>query len=405
MNKKKNKNNPFFRPFVAGLSLLSLSFPLVASEENSETRGFVISMIHTATYYDDRTCPEGTNGSRPDVLIRRVMGDGYDREEAIRIVSSLRTNGGRDDQGNLVGSAIVLGGGASSSGDQSWNGFSFNPANVPSVLPDPMVENAQGRYAFGLNLDGEVGPESWEHPHTGETGIDNQMWRVLGCWDAYYVNKPVNPYNEGIAWDTAVDAMPAWLISVTGEDLGNDGEVNVTFDRAINIPLRDAYGSIMSGATFAVDPNPRSHSEFKGRIENNILTIEPGDFYIQGESQFYPHLQFTRTKLRFEMKEDGSMEGHIGGYQPWRDYYHYLSVRGETDGMIDLIGVFYDMKRFADAEPDPVTGENTAISAAYFVEAVPAFHVDENGALLSDSVGIGPKLSGPAVSQYSSAEQ
>ena len=66
-------------------------------------------MIHTATYYDEQTCPEGTNGSRPDVLIRRVMRDGYDREEAIRIVSSLRINGGRDDQGNLVGSAIVLG--------------------------------------------------------------------------------------------------------------------------------------------------------------------------------------------------------------------------------------------------------------------------------------------------------
>ena len=39
------------------------------------------------------------------------------------------------------------------------------------------------------------------------------------------------------------------------------------------------------------------------------------------------------------------------------------------------------------------------------MEAVPAFHVDENGALLSDSVGIGPKLSGPAVSQYSSVER
>ena len=73
--------------------------------------------------------------------------------------------------------------------------------------------------------------------------------------------------------------------------------------------------------------------------------------------------------------------------------------------MIDLIGVFYDMKRFADAEPDPITGENTAISAAYFIEAVPAFHVDENGMLLSDSVGVGPKFSGPAVSQYSSVEQ
>ena len=225
-------------------------------------------MVHTATYYDDKTCPDGTNGSRPDVLVRRVMNDGYDREEAIRIVSSLRINGGRDDEGNLVGSAIVLGGGASFSGDQSWNGFDFNPANVPGVLPDPMAHNAEGRYAIGLNLDGEVGPDSWEHPHTGETGIDNQMWRVLGCWDVYYVNKPVNPYNEGIAWDSAVDAMPAWLISIAGEDLDSDGYVTVTFNRAINIPLRDAYGSIMSGASFGVDSNPRSHSEFKGRIEN-----------------------------------------------------------------------------------------------------------------------------------------
>ncbi len=391
-------------PVVLCLSLVGISLSSTKTFA-AETRGYVISMVHTATYYDDKTCPDGTNGSRPDVLIRRVMNDGYDREEAIRIVSSLRINGGRDDEGNLVGSAIVLGGGASFSGDQSWNGFDFNPANVPGVLPDPMAHNAEGRYAIGLNLDGEVGPDSWEHPHTGETGIDNQMWRVLGCWDVYYVNKPVNPYNEGIAWDTAVDAMPAWLISIAGEDLDSDGYVTVTFNRAINIPLRDAYGSIMSGASFGVDSNPRSHSEFKGRIENNILTIESGDFYMQGESQFYPHLQFTGTQLRFEMKEDGSMEGHIGGYQPWRDYYHYLSVRGETDGMIDLIGIFYDMKRFADAKPDPVTGDNTAISAAYFIEAVPAFHVDEEGTLLADSVGSGPELSGPAVSQYSKAEQ
>jgi hypothetical protein len=246
-----------------------------------------------------------------------------------------------------------------------------------------------------------VGPASWEHPETGERGIDNQMWRVLGCWDVYHVNKPVNPYNESIAWDTAIDAMPAWLISLSGEDLSQDGEVTVTFDRGLNIPLRDAFGSIMSGASFAVDNNPRSHTVFEGQIKDRVLTIQPADFYMQGESQFYPHLQFSGTQLRFKMNEDGSMEGHIGGYQPWRDYYHFLSVRGETDGMIDLIGIFYDLKRFADASPDPETGENAAISAAYFIEAVPAFHVDNEGTLLAASVGPGPKFSGPAVSQYS----
>jgi len=391
-------------PGPLSLKLLIISlFPAPILAE--ETRGYVISMVHTATYYDEQTCPNGTNGSRPDVLIRRIMNDGYDQEEAVRIVSNLRFNGGRDDQGNLVGSAIVLGGGASFDGNQSWNGFDFNPANVPRVLQDPNAQNAQGRYAIGLNLDGKVGPNSWEHPITGETGIDNEMWRVLGCWDVYYVNKPINPYNEGIAWDTAVDAMPAWLISISGENLNQDGEVTVTFDRALNIPLRDAYGSIMTGASFAIDPNPRSHNVFKGRISDRILTIEPGTFYMQGESQFYPHLQFTETQLRLELNEDGSLEGHIGGYQPWRDYYHYLSVRGETDGMIDLIGIYYDMKKYADAEPDLVTGENTAISAAYFIEGVPAFHLDDEGTLLANSVGPGPKFSGPAVSQYSNIGQ
>ena len=202
---KSKKNNLLSRLLVSASALLLGVFaPHIAFGQKKEVRGFVISMVHTATYYDDQTCPEGTNGTRPDVLIRRVMRDGYDREEAVRIVSGIRSNGGRDDEGNLVGSAIVLGGGASSSGDQSWNGYSFNPANVPSVLPDPMSYNAEGRFAIGLNLDGKNGPRSWEHPHTGEIGIDNQMWRVLGCWDAYHVNKPVNPYNEGIAWDLSL---------------------------------------------------------------------------------------------------------------------------------------------------------------------------------------------------------
>ena len=122
---KSKKNNLFSRLIVSASALLLGVFAPHCFWSKKEVRGFVISMVHTATYYDDQTCPEGTNGTRPDVLIRRVMRDGYDREEAVRIVSGIRSNGGRDDEGNLVGSAIVLGGGASSSGDQSWNGYSL----------------------------------------------------------------------------------------------------------------------------------------------------------------------------------------------------------------------------------------------------------------------------------------
>tara|TARA_Y100001970_G_scaffold239140_1_gene300837 strand:- start:314 stop:538 length:225 start_codon:yes stop_codon:yes gene_type:complete len=63
------------------------------------------------------------------VLLKRVIKDGYGREKAVRIVSSLRANGGRGVKDNLVGYAIVLGGGVSSSGDQSLNGFTLYPAD------------------------------------------------------------------------------------------------------------------------------------------------------------------------------------------------------------------------------------------------------------------------------------
>ena len=103
---KSKKNNPFNGLIVSASALLLGVFePDIAFSQTKEVRGFVISMVHTATYYDEQTCPEGTNGSRPDVLIRRVMRDGYDREEAVRIVSGIRANGGRDDEGNLVASA------------------------------------------------------------------------------------------------------------------------------------------------------------------------------------------------------------------------------------------------------------------------------------------------------------
>ena len=73
--------------------------------------------------------------------------------------------------------------------------------------------------------------------------------------------------------------------------------------------------------------------------------------------------------------------------------------------MIDLIGVFYDLKRFADAAPDPLTGENTAISAAHFIEAVPAFHVNENGAPLADSVGLGLNSAAGSQSVFKRTQQ
>ena len=379
------RRKPFRKMLTAGLAAAAVVLALVGAPTTAqaETRGYVISMVHTATWGNTDTCPRGDNGGLSDLKVRRLVGRGFSEAEARAILAG----GGVDADGNRVAIREL----------PRLDGRAVDPGNVPVLVADPQVRTAEGRFAHGFDLNGVVEPDSFEDPVSGDLGVDNQMWRALGCFEVYQVRRPVRPYNEDIAWDTALDAMPAWLMSVTGDDLDGDGEVTVTFDRALNVAMRDARGGVLSGATYVVDPDPRSHSVFAGRIDDGVLTIEPGDFSMQGESQFYAILRFKGTRLRLEMADHGGASGIIGGYQPWRDYFHYLAIRGEENAQVDLPGVYYAMKRLADGVPDPETGENTAISAAYFLEAVPAFHATLAGEVVAHAVGPGPALSGPAV--------
>jgi hypothetical protein len=338
---------------------------------SAETRGFAISLIYTASYNAEDNCPRGGNGGPAEMKQRILMRQGYTKEQALKIVASddVDENGKRIDfrmRGMVAGKPASV-------------------TNFPQSYPDPKIETAQGRFAYGFNLDGKEGPSSFEEPETGQKGVDNQMWRALGCFSNYQVRRPVIPYNESIVWDTAMDSMPAWLASVSGEDLSKDGEVTVTFDRALNILMRDARGSVLAGSSYTIDSDPRSHSVFKGRIRDGVVTIEPGDFFMQGESQFYAVLRFTNTQLRLHLKADGTAYGVIGGYQPWLDYYHYLAIRGEGDGLVDLPGVYNAMKRLADADPDPRTRQNRRISAAYYIEAVPVYHASIDGRVVANA--------------------
>ena len=308
-------------------------------------------------------CPHGGNGTASDIKIRILMRQGYTKDQARQIVA----NNDKDEKDQRID---VLKRGR-------MNGEAVDISNFPFAAPDPEIETVQGHFAYGFNLDGKVGPNSFEDPETHEKGIDNQLWRALGCFAVYDIRRPVRPYLEDITWDTQMDAMPAWLLSISGADLSKDGDVTITFDRAVNNLIRDTHGGALAGVTFVVDPNPRSHSVFKGRIEKQVLTIvEPGDFTMLSEAPFHPIIQFSQTHVRLKMNPDGSLAGYIGGYEPWMNYYTFLAIRGEGTGQVDLPGSYYALKRLADGVPDPKTGENTAISVAYWMEAVPAFHTN-----------------------------
>ena len=345
----------------------------VSTSAFAETRGYAISAFQTATYANEGNCPLGGNGTAADIKARVLMDQGYTKVQAEQIIA----NGDKDETGKRID---VLRRGR-------FNGEPVDISNFPYAAPDPLVELNQGRMAYGFNLDGKVGPSSFEDPDTHEKGIDNQLIRALGCFAVYDIRRPVKPYLEDITWDTQMDAMPAWLFSVTGADLSKDGDVTITFDRALNHLIRATHGGAAADVTFMVDPNPRSHSVFKGRIENQILTItEPGDFTMLSEAPFHPIIQFAQTHLRLKMNPDRTLRGFIGGYEPWMNYYTFLAIRGEGTGQINLPGSYYALKRLADGVPDPKTGENTAISVAYWMEAVPAFHAGVGGKISTGAV-------------------
>ncbi|HEY4368940.1 MAG TPA: hypothetical protein VGN07_17020 [Steroidobacteraceae bacterium] len=349
--------------------LPALAMLLGASGAVAETRGYAISLIYTASYSDAENCPKGGNGGTSEMKQRILLSRGYTKEQAFKIIAANDV----DDKGQKI--EFKMRG--------VMDGHPADVADFPMSYPDPHIETVQGRLAYGFNLDGQAGPNSFEDPQTHEKGVDNQMWRVLGCFANYQVRPPVIPYNESIVWDTAMDSMPAWLVSIAGGDLNKDGEVTVTFDRALNVLMRDAHGAVLPGSSYTIDRDPRSHSVFKGHIKDQVVSIEPGNFFMQGESQFYAVLRFTHTQLRLKLNPSGTLSGLIGGYQPWLDYYHYLSIRGEGDGLVDLPGTYYAMKRLADADPDPATGENRAISSAYYIEAAPVFLTSVAGQVVS----------------------
>lgn len=359
--------NGQYRITLGAATLLAALIAGAPAAVQAETRGYAISLIYTASHSEDDSCPRGGNGGPPEMKLRILQSRGYTKEQAFNIVASddVDANGEKIDFRNRG----------------MMDGKPVNVANFPLSYPDPQIETAQGRHAYGFNLDGKVDEHSFVDPETGEQGVDNQMWRVLGCFSNYMVKRPVIPYNESIVWDTAIDSMPAWLMSITAEDFSRDGEVTVTFDRGLNTVMRDAKGGVLLGSSYTVDPDPRSHTVFKGQLRNGVLTVDASEFFMQGESQFYAVLRMKQAKLRLTLNPDGSIYGVLGGYQPWLDYYHYLSIRGENDGLVDLPGVYYAMRRLADADPDPQTGQNRAISAAYYLEAAPVFHTNLEGGL------------------------
>ena len=336
------------------------------------TKSFVLNYFYPATYYGDETCPKGLN-PLPDVFFKRDLKIlGLAQAEVDAMFDKDYNNQNGKPTTKWVSVVATRGNGKD------------NVYLNPTTVPDAHLMPAVGRYGYGFHLGKGAASSSYEDPDTHEKGVDNQLFRAIGCIPAYKGSPPPQPPLEAeYRWDSTRAAMGAWLISISGEDLSKDGEVWVTFESSIDPAItQDANAHIQVDMTYRVIAHPASRNVLHGRIKDGVVTTDPATIVMKCDSYIQPIYEFRDARMRLRLKPSGRLEGVLGGYEPWYPNYWSHAKVGYIDERgfgVDTPALYYALRRNADAYPDPETGENTAISAAYMIEAVPAFivHLDD----------------------------
>lgn len=276
----------------------------------------------------------------------------------------------------------------------------------PTSVKDPPLRVVEGDTSYGMNLDGSTDDQGGANscPHVnfksprGEAGIDNQLYRIMGCTYGWRRHGYIEDNANGERRDTSHGIV---LIEVSGvDDAANDDRVDVAFFRKADgdsLP-KDHRADILPNATYRADPTPRYGGRTRGRIVDGVLETDPLDVTLP----FYgnlTHLPLVMKGMRMQLpvnKTERFIEGTVAGYQDLDNFWDYIQ-RYEyllVTGQFSCPGIYVAMKELADGYPDPKSGECTALSAAFTIRTVPAF-IAHDGAQPSGVVQ-------PAVAQVAS---
>jgi hypothetical protein len=247
-----------------------------------------------------------------------------------------------------------------------WEGETWHPTVTPEPYPFHVVE---GTISKGLNLDGRVDADDFTSPD-GEKGIDNQLYRAIGCLAGYNNPQPYMTFFEENAMRR--NNYNRVLIEITDvDDLTNDDDVTVTTYRGLDNLFNDASGAnFLPGGTQRVDARWGKEfiSSFKGVIQDGVLTTAPGELRlplaIAFDSIGVHSIRGAVFKLRLT---DKHADGMIAGYADARGWYHQINTGWSTHhqnyGQVSSPSLWRAFMRLADGYPDS-SGQNTALSAA-----------------------------------------
>lgn len=242
----------------------------------------------------------------------------------------------------------------------------WNPTNAFPRLPFHVVE---GPNAYGMNLDGKVSPDDFTTPG-GEKGIDNQLYRTIGCINGFRGPEGVEFIYENQL--IALDRFNRMMIEISGvDDMSNDNDVVVTFFRGTDRLMTDATGNkIMPGGTQRIDVRWGASlmRQTRGQIVDGVLITEPlADVVLPWQNLNVPsYVRIRDSRLRLNLTST-SAEGMIAGYADVEAWYKFIIRNDSThhlgDGQISAISMYQALRRLADAYPDEA-GMNTAASSA-----------------------------------------
>ena len=272
-----------------------------------------------------------------------------------------------------------------------------NEVYWPDTSPDKYgshLKLAGGKTAIGLDLDGKTGPNDFTSPD-GKPGIDNQLYRILGCITNYRAAGSVLNFDRSFFKNHGFDRI---LVEITDVDsLVNDSDVTVTTYRGRDVLLNDATGnSYTPGGTQRLDLRwgKQFIHQAKGKIVNGVLIAGPMDqFWMPTESASDSATIEVLHKVRWELKlTPEKAEGLIGGYADIESWYNARnrnwSTHHEAYGQQVQQSVFKQLHQLADGMPD-AQGRNTAISSAFDVKFVQTriLHSDKEVAEMNKAAG------------------
>jgi hypothetical protein len=340
-------------------------------------RGFVVDNYEPAFYYGGRggteepgtDCPKGTI---PILDYKTVLKTSWRTNAEIEKITLPVSAGG---EGERVVSPAMQHRGFRRDIDTYVN---------PFTAPDAGMQQVTGKIAEGFDLDRNRDSGGFISPD-GERGIDNAFYRAWGCIMSYR-GTPYHAYLSQRANDKMLDGLYTMVVRLSGNsDPMNDDHVTVEIAYSPDHVVKDPMGNVVRDVSFRVVKTAQ-YSNLKARIRDGMLETEQADVrmpaFSWGETN-RGEVLFQKGRLRLTLNKDGGLSGLVGGYRDWRDVYGKDTFNVPSGGATretyyheNQISMYYALKRNADALPDPKTGRNTAISAAFRFTAKPAFVVD-----------------------------